>query len=802
MSLIQRSPNHDTTQRAGMGLSVSIVFGALLFLLTLRFGLPPGAPGLDPSWQEVLAWAHLERAQWGRDLIFTYGPTGFLYPTANYVDGIFWPFVFGQIVLAAGFALITAAMFYRSSFVLLCVFTLAFFGWNGLVPGEVSWPLTLLFGATLLVDVHARQSSIWFASTVAFLASIFAVIVWSKFSFFPLWLLCLASVSCVVALDRSARWGVAVCCMFVAAAFLLWLACIQQPGNIIDFLTNGFEVAAGYGHAMGIGALPTAELAGVGALIMLVFLCLTISWKNRARLPEFLISLLYAATALWAWRAHFTRGDHAPYFFASLSLLPFGLLCNKRLDCKNTARACLLLLCLACTAANLFLRSSASISVRAVQLFAQARDNLHNLAHLNELHAQRASEWNTAQRQAALPEIGRRIGNASVDMMGVEQGMILLNGWHYGPRPIFQSYSAFTPRLAQLNEAYYWGAKAPEFVILKLEPVDARLPASEDALALMALLRRYQPVVLEKGFLLLQREDSASAPPAEVPKTWSSAQLRHEVSVPDTAPNATVAFVKVDLTLLGRLYSLLLREPTLNIVLQTDAGARTYRFIRPTGVSGFVLSPLIQSVLDWTAIHLGMPVSRVRTFHVEAEVPWQNMLFDQSMQVAFEPLKIRHVESPAPRALLDGILPGFSDAPTAVHGISNFVTEKGDDALFLHAPGQIEFRPAPGRYRISARYGIREAALIDHNCVAAKPDGIGVSIVLQHANSGETLLLHRELDPFHLPADQGMHEFVTAEVALVAGDKVVYRVDPGHGGNNTACDWSYVRELKFGQNPL
>ena len=33
------------------------------------------------------------------------------------------------------------------------------------------------------------------------------------------------------------------------------------------------------------------------------------------------------------------------------------------------------------------------------------------------------------------------------------------------------------------------------------------------------------------------------------------------------------------------------------------------------------------------------------------------------------------------------------------------------------------------------------------------------------------------------------------DVDVDDGDSVDYRVDPGHGGNNTSCDWTYVRNL-------
>jgi len=49
---------------------------ALLLLAPWRFVLP--APGLDPSWIQVVAHAAQAGWQWGRDIVFTYGPLGYL----------------------------------------------------------------------------------------------------------------------------------------------------------------------------------------------------------------------------------------------------------------------------------------------------------------------------------------------------------------------------------------------------------------------------------------------------------------------------------------------------------------------------------------------------------------------------------------------------------------------------------------------------------------------------------------------------------------------------------------------------
>ena len=71
--------------------------------------------------------------------------------------------------------------------------------------------------------------------------------------------------------------------------------------------------------------------------------------------------------------------------------------------------------------------------------------------------------------------------------------------------PVFQSYSAYTERLLQMNTQFFEGDQAPQFVLFRAEAIDGRFPMLEDSGVMLELLRRYRPVLTEKTFLLMQR---------------------------------------------------------------------------------------------------------------------------------------------------------------------------------------------------------------------------------------------------------------------------------------------------------
>ena len=89
-------------------------------------------------------------------------------------------------------------------------------------------------------------------------------------------------------------------------------------------------------------------------------------------------------------------------------------------------------------------------------------------------------------------------------------GAAILNGLDLSPRPIFQSYSAYTPALEQLNLRAYQSGRAPDFFLWGDDRVDDRYPGQDDALLIAALPPHYEPLFPEGGFWLLKRASALS----------------------------------------------------------------------------------------------------------------------------------------------------------------------------------------------------------------------------------------------------------------------------------------------------
>ena len=161
-----------------------------------------------------------------------------------------------------------------------------------------------------------------------------------------------------------------------------------------------------------------------------------------------------------------------------------------------------------------------------------------------------------------LSTIAQRVGHSSIDVFNYRQGVALLNDLNYRPRPVIQSYSAYTPDLLRANLEFYRSPSRPSYVLFSLETIDMRFPTLDDALLLPYILANYQPVLAEHQFLLMERTP-------EPPRTVSydrvySASLDIGQKLDITTWNTSPLFLRVSTTptLLGRILTLLFQPPS------------------------------------------------------------------------------------------------------------------------------------------------------------------------------------------------------------------------------------------------
>jgi hypothetical protein len=175
------------------------------------------------------------------------------------------------------------------------------------------------------------------------------------------------------------------------------------------------------------------------------------------------------------------------------------------------------------------------------------------------------------------------------------------HGLDYRPRPVIQSYAAYSDELGRANAEHYAGGHAPRSVLLSATSINDRLPTMDDGSAWLELLRRYDPTAAIGDVLVLRRRPMA--------RPWSRRLVERRVLRwgepwvldPGRSPGAGGwLWCRIDVTpnLEGRIASALYRLPTVRLHVATDSGQHDFRLIPASARSGFLLEPLIVNQSD------------------------------------------------------------------------------------------------------------------------------------------------------------------------------------------------------------
>jgi len=199
---------------------------------------------------------------------------------------------------------------------------------------------------------------------------------------------------------------------------------------------------------------------------------------------------------------------------------------------------------------------------------------------------------------APLPKLA-----GTTDIYPHDLAELIASGNSWSPRPVPQSYAVYSPILARLNENHLRGQQAPDNIIFRVGPfiIDERFPTLEDGLSWPTLLSHYAPFRSDAKYLYLKKRVA----PAGMNRTTvlqGSYQLGEKVTLPATNP---MLFAEIELppTLWGRLSMLLFKPDPLYIeVTLVNGENKAYRFIPSMARTGFVLSPLVESTVEFAQL--------------------------------------------------------------------------------------------------------------------------------------------------------------------------------------------------------
>ena len=740
-----------------------------LLLLTVTYvaiiSLPqpwvPYGTGLDASWILGLNLAHGQGMVAGRDIVFSYGPLGYLlHPDP----------VCGTPIIA---------LLHRIGLYLLSLAALCRLVW--IHPSKVAafWTAVVL-GLGVVLDPGPGESQGFIALTaVALLAlvdrsgwrlvesSLLAVLAGLEFLVklnqgvegIAIFLAVMAAAIIESRpLDSRARrlWLAVAGVLPLSIAILFWAATGSLP-SLAGYVRSGWEVVSGYSEGMGLpgpiwqAALACATIAATFAAVLLV------AGNLRALLPGLTPALI---VAFFAFKHAMVRQDaHAAGFQTRFAIgLLFLLVCARL---PRDRRLILVLEIFSMLMAYAIIGEQFPGSGTDIQARLELRRAGSTLAAFRHWPATWDDIRTIEQFVRAPLRLPARfheiVGNGTVDAEPWDVDIVEANGWRWQPRPVFQSYGAYTPLLDRMNAEHLESNRAADFVLLNFSAVDGRHPLLEAPLAWRALLDRYDLKLSGVIWLVLQHRDLPRYGPL-VGLGNSTAHWDEEVPVPRES-GLLVMGPRISPSLTGKVESTLFRSAAVYVDSVFSSGKSVHwRCVPRNLAAGYLIHPFPQSLKELQSLFVPdmFPASpdRIVAVRFHAEKPGE---FSPEIPIAWSLLPETASQRPPsdapkypfPKTSLTPLWRAGDQPPQASNARTELrphwieVTPTTEDPELLFHIG-----PALGRFcTLIVRARFQKTDRIDA-FFGKQVDGRGVSGVVPVANQWLDVYLNVGQNPF------------------------------------------------------
>lgn len=571
---------------------MSALGGAVAALLVWRPAIYAPGAGLDAGWNAGLTMAVEQGLQWGHEIVFSYGPLGFLQSPFAYYADLAFPALLFTAALYVCFCIVLVRALARVLPLLIAV-AIVFFMLAALPLIEQPPLLAVLVAMAMLErDRSPRQIDVFVVAGASF-AAVEALV---KLSTGPI----VAIVFLLALIGAGARRSriVAFLALFAVEVLALWLIAGQSLGALPDFLANTREIVSGYSSSMlSEPDVPDWQVmvASIAAAVTSVGLLaggfLGSYRDNRARWVGIAVTGLVAFT-LFKEGVVRTDAGHLSLFFSSATVLWIAIPWSRRLWPLMAVGG------LAIAIAGYPVRPEGvktNLDVLAsVRSASEQVRNLFSPSRRGDLVSSGRSGLKGTYRLDATTRAALAGRTVAIEPWEVSVAWAYELDWE--PLPVFQNYSAYTSGLDRLNAEAVESPDGPERILrenpLLVYPefptldIDSRFTGWDPPEQERAVLCNFVAVHTTERWQVLRRVPERCGEPR--PAGSAEAGEGEAVAVP-TPRKGEAIFVRIDGAGVGgveRIATALFHARVRRLVVDGD---RSYRLIPETAGDGLLL---------------------------------------------------------------------------------------------------------------------------------------------------------------------------------------------------------------------
>ncbi|MDF5709101.1 MAG: hypothetical protein PUP90_15895 [Nostoc sp. S4] len=695
----------------------SLILCLYIFLafLSLPFGI---TIGLDPSWKYAISRGTLEKLVFGKDIIFTYGPLGYLISGSVLEKNFYQIFLFRLIIELIIFSisittitiqktklhklllsisiliayLLGLSIDYKIIFALLMVLS-----WDNIInPKNIrlwAFSLGLISGFCLLTKFNigicilgiiiliilaqlfqnfqskSNLSTSIFALSDALIAALtssflflnpnlidnvkqvlFCIFI-ASFSGILAWLIKIKIITKTNNRDITNKVITAEVYFkngfYFAYIFAILITIIYFSPILINYLKGSLEISSGYSSAMSIvGSHRELGFAVVGLFMVLLILI-------QLMREEFLGLGLALVFTLWMSFKHgYIRQDGHTYIFLQCLLIIYSLAIvklknNFKIFKSLTLIYLIFFISIYCVAPSKFGQSSANLGSNIIRIFSfnNVITKVSALIQPEQLRLNINNNSNSELLKVKLPEnVLKILNNQTIDIIPWEISIVESNKLNWKPRPIFQSYSAFTKFLDSANLSSI-SSKSPEYIIYNFRAIDNRHPFFDEPATFFYIVCNYKlssqlnefiNIPALSNLIILQKRDRNICSPS-IKTEQLSLNWNQSTKLTDTS-HLVRASIKFEYSFLGKVYKTIFRAPPVNISIDLKDGSHSsFRIIPENSENGIIISHLPLTDNQAFSFFNGKWNQQLQSFNFSTA---NNILYKPNIQVTLDSYQI------------------------------------------------------------------------------------------------------------------------------------------------------------------
>jgi hypothetical protein len=639
---------------------------ALAAFVTLPNPEYPMIANGEYEYQSALTVAFQDHLQWGTQIIWTYGPLGWV-NVLTFLDFHTWLVAFALNLLGHAVFFGVLVMFLvhiraRSwQWLAVAAVTVVFFERyqnQGIGFDFERFPVVdhkMAMSAVLLLFVSAETASRRAAITLGAAAGVLvAYLMLDKGTSILVAAGLVAAFALLAALTNRVAEALAFIGATVVAFLLMWVLIGQSPTAIPGYFRSSYELIEGYAGAMSWFNESDQNAAlqvgiGYGVLIVGLVSLLVAVFRREKQLAAIL--LLAAPVAYLSFKNSFVRFDeiHGLTFWSLAAvLLAFALVVATTRPLIG-ARTAIAALCGAAVVVNAVLVLGAGVALgQSADLmptltFPQNLLSYRHAAGIIARQSRRAEETGLARQnlQAAYPlppDVLATLHQGTVDVIPWDIQLALAYDLKWDPQPVLQSYAAYTPYLDQADANHFNNPDGPRFVVMAAHTIDNRYPLFDEPAAYRALMEHYVVRDVLQDMFVLERVPDAS-PALQQAAGNITADLNQWIDVPSHGDQRLYANVHVSYSALGQTMALVDRPPELHIRFRYAGGQTSpdYRFVPAVAVDGIDLSTYAPDSASMAALASGQFSQPIESFEIVTDDPAHAYRADVPVSYFVEP---------------------------------------------------------------------------------------------------------------------------------------------------------------------